>query len=174
MAYIFHRINGVWQEEAKLVPADGTIGDWFGYDVDISGDTDIIGSPFDNDMGIDSGYVYVFLIRYNVKWEEIQKLTPENAEAGDWFGVSLDLYDDTAIIGAQYDNERGNDNLYSYVYTNICSKWNKNGEIVPEYGEAYDEFGSSVSLLVSTAMFVSLYAGEENGGSAYIIDICVS
>ena len=26
-AYIFHRVNGVWQEEAKLVPADGSSND---------------------------------------------------------------------------------------------------------------------------------------------------
>ena len=38
-AYIFHRMNGVWQEEAKLVPADGASYYAFGYDVSLSGDT---------------------------------------------------------------------------------------------------------------------------------------
>ena len=50
-AYIFHRVNGVCQGEENLVPADGASGDWFGYDVDISGDTDIIGYPRDGDIG---------------------------------------------------------------------------------------------------------------------------
>ena len=47
-------------EEAKLVPADGASGDWLGYDVYLSRVIDIIGYPFDNAMGIDNGYVYIF------------------------------------------------------------------------------------------------------------------
>ena len=60
MAYIFHRVNGVWKEEFKPVSADGASGDWLEYDVDLYVVTDIIGYTFDNDMGINNGYVYVF------------------------------------------------------------------------------------------------------------------
>ena len=67
VAYIFHRVNGVWKEEAKIVPADGASGDWLGYDVDISGVTDIIRYLFDNDTGIENGYVYVFF--QTVQWK---------------------------------------------------------------------------------------------------------
>ena len=133
-------------EEAKLVPADGGSGDWLGYDVDLSGVTDIIGYPFDNAMGIDNGYVYVFFRQYNGKWESAQKLTPADAEAGDWFGVSVAIYGNTPAIGSQYDNERGDDSGYGYVYTIIGGKWNKSGKIVPEDGAAYDEFGYNFPL----------------------------
>ena len=60
-------LNGVWKEEAKIVPADGSSGDWLGYDVDISGVTDIIRYPSDNDMGIENGYVYVFF--QTIQWK---------------------------------------------------------------------------------------------------------
>ena len=56
------------------------------------------------------------------------------------------IYDDTPAIGSQYDNERGNDSGYGYVYTIIGGKWNKSGKIVPEDGSAYDEFGYNFSL----------------------------
>ena len=46
-AYIFHRMNGVWQEGSKLVPSYGESYDHIGYDVALSGDTAIIGSPYD-------------------------------------------------------------------------------------------------------------------------------
>ena len=59
-AFIFHRVNGVWQEESKLVLINGEINYWFGYDVALSRDTAIIGSLGDGDMGPDSGSVYVF------------------------------------------------------------------------------------------------------------------
>ena len=74
--YILHRVNGVCQEEAKLVTADGTICIEFGWDVALSGYTSIIGSPNDDNMGSCSGSVYVFIIREGGKWEEVQKLTP--------------------------------------------------------------------------------------------------
>ena len=50
-------MNGVWQEEYNIFPSDGASGDWFVHDVALSGDTDIIGPSFDDDMGEDSGSV---------------------------------------------------------------------------------------------------------------------
>ena len=74
-AYIFCRLDGVFQGKAKLAPTDGASGDYFGYDVDISGYTYMIGPPND-DMVSDSGPVYVYTRRYNLTWEEVQELTP--------------------------------------------------------------------------------------------------
>ena len=88
-AYIFHRMNGVWQEEAKLVPSNDERYDHFGYDVAIYGDTAIIGSPYDGDMGSNSGSIYVFVRRDDVTWEEVHKITPADREAYDWFGSSM-------------------------------------------------------------------------------------
>ena len=58
LEYIFHRVNGVCQEEAKNVPVNGESDDWFGHDVDLSGDKKIIGYPWDDDMGYISGSIY--------------------------------------------------------------------------------------------------------------------
>ena len=56
------------------------------------------------------------------------------------------------------------------MYTKIDGKWIENVKIVPENGAAYLEFGYSVAISGSTALFGAPYAGEENGGSAYIVD----
>ena len=80
--------------------------------MDLSGVTDIIGYPFDSDMGIENGYVYNFFRRYNGRCEESQKLTPADAEAGYWFGVSVAVSGDTPVIGSHYDNERGDNSGY--------------------------------------------------------------
>ena len=79
-------MNGVWQEEAKLVPTDGAGVYIFGYDVTLYGDTAIIGSPYDDDMGSNSGYVCVFIRRDNGTWEKVHKITPADGEASDYFG----------------------------------------------------------------------------------------
>ena len=52
-------MNGLWQEEAKIVPVNGESDDWFGHDVDLSGDKTIIRYPWDDKMGYSSGSIYV-------------------------------------------------------------------------------------------------------------------
>ena len=163
-------MNGVWQEEAKLVPTDGASGDIFGYDVAISGDTALIGSPYDDDMGSYSGSVYVFIRQDDGTGQEVQKLTPADGETYDNFGRSVAISGDTAVIGAMGDDDKGFNSGSGYVYTKIDGKWIGNGKIVPENGEAYDWFGYSVAISGSTALFGAPRAGEENGGSAYIVD----
>ena len=123
MAYIFHRVDGVWQEESKLFPTDEASYDDFGRDVDLYGYTDIIGSPFDSDMGNYSGSVYVFFRWDSEKWEELQKLTPTDGEADDEFGHSVAISGDTFVIGGIFIR-------LCYVYTNIDGNWIENGKIL--------------------------------------------
>ena len=59
-AYVFIRIAGVWTEQAKLLPADGASGDFFGRSVALDGNTAVIGAPHDDDNGGNSGSAYVF------------------------------------------------------------------------------------------------------------------
>ena len=54
-------MNRLWHEESKIIPSDGASGDWFGYDVDLSGDTSIIRYPSDDDVGFNKGCVFVFI-----------------------------------------------------------------------------------------------------------------
>ena len=112
VAYIFHRMNGVWQEEAHLEPYveasvySGAIFDWA-----ISGDTAMIGSPYYDDMdytspdddvcGSRSGSVYVFIRQDDGTCEEVQKLTPADRKAKEYFGSRVAISGDTALIWAE-------------------------------------------------------------------------
>ena len=97
--YIFHRVNGEWKEGSKLVPADGVILYYFGNDVALYGDTAIIGSPYNDDMGTNSGSVYIFVRRDGGTWEEVQKLTPADGDPGGFFVWGVAIYGDTSVIG---------------------------------------------------------------------------
>ena len=67
----------VWQEETKIVPANGSSFDYFGSDVALSRDTAIIGSLIDDDMGIDSGSVYVLSDRSVEHGRRYRNLPPQ-------------------------------------------------------------------------------------------------
>ena len=111
-------------------------------------------------MGYYSGSVYVFVRRDDGTWEEEHKLTPADGEAGGWFGYSVSIHGETAIIGANGDDDRESNSGSGYLYTNIDGKWIETGKIFPEDGSAYEEIGTSVSILMSTALFGDSNTGE--------------
>jgi hypothetical protein len=53
-------VNGVWEERAKLLPADGAPNDRFGYSAALFRGTAVLGAIFDDDRGFNSGSAYVF------------------------------------------------------------------------------------------------------------------
>ena len=64
-AYVFERPGGGWTgdltEDAKLTASDAAAGDGFGGGfVSVSGDTLVVGSPGDDDGGLQSGSAYVY------------------------------------------------------------------------------------------------------------------
>jgi hypothetical protein len=62
-AYLFKRNAGgadAWGQVEKLTADDAAEDDWFGYSVAISGNTVVVGAPYDDDGGNESGSTYVF------------------------------------------------------------------------------------------------------------------
>ena len=59
-AYVFTRTGTTWTQQQKLIASDGGAGDCFGKSVSLSGDTALIGAPYDDDNGVDSGSAFVF------------------------------------------------------------------------------------------------------------------
>lgn len=60
-AYVYRREDGHWVERAKLIPADGERGEAFGTSVAISdGGYAVVGVPYDDELGFNSGSVYVY------------------------------------------------------------------------------------------------------------------
>ena len=160
-------MNWGWQEEANLIPSDGAetcVGCFLRYDVALSGNTSMIGSP----DAAGAGAVFVFDRRDDGTWEDVQKLTAADGENWDLFGSSVAISGDTAVIGAYRDDERDDGSGSGYVYTKIGGKWIENGKIVPEDDALGVGFGYRVAISGSTALFGALWAGD--GGSAYIVD----
>ena len=126
-------------------------------------------------MGVDSGSVYVFVEQENETWEELQKRTPKDREAVDLFGVWVAISGGTSGFGSIYDEEWVINSGSVYVYTNISGKWIEKGKIFPEGGADNEYSGYIVSILGSTSLFGAPDNwAEENGGSAYVVDLFVT
>ena len=117
-AYIFVRDGQSWTEQAKLTAGDAVGDDNFGFSVSINGDYTIIGAEHDDDGGSKSGSAYIF-VRDGQSWTEQAKLTASDAVAGDWFGWSVSISGDYAIVGAVFDDDGGTSSGSAYVYSGI-------------------------------------------------------
>ena len=82
-----------------LFANDGVDDDRFGSSVSVSGDVALVGAPFDDVAGNDSGSAYIFE-RTALGWNQSARLTPNDGSVDDWFGWSVDVDGGTAVIGA--------------------------------------------------------------------------
>ncbi|MEX2015116.1 MAG: hypothetical protein WD873_00675, partial [Candidatus Hydrogenedentales bacterium] len=81
-------------DEIKLTASDGSSGDQFGWQVAISGNLAIVGAPFDDIPGINSGSAYLFNASTG---QEIFKLEASDAISGAEFGRSVAVSGNTAV-----------------------------------------------------------------------------
>jgi len=115
-AYVF-RYNGTeWIEEQKLQASyvEGTA--YFGVRVAIDNDIIMVGASGEDTKGSNAGAVYIF--KYNgSSWVEVQKIYSNDIGDADWFGESMDMNNDMAIIGATGESEGGGNNAgAAYIY----------------------------------------------------------
>ena len=102
-----------WGTEQKLTASDGTEDDHFGNSVSIDGDYAVIGAGFNGD----NGAAYIFH-RSGTTWTEQAKLTASDGAAEDWFGKSVSISGDYALIGAWQDDDNGSGSGSAYIYFN--------------------------------------------------------
>jgi hypothetical protein len=163
-AYVFTRASdGTWTQHQKLTASDAAAGDNFGISVSVSGDTAVIGAWGDNDGGTDSGSAYVFTRSSDGTWTEQAKLTASDAAADDYFGTSVSVSGDTAVIGAEWDDDGGTNSGSAYVFTRSGTTWTEQQKLTASDAAAYDSFGTSVSVSGDTAV-IGAY-GDDDGGS---------
>jgi hypothetical protein len=99
-AHVFVRSGTTWVEQALLSASDGSSSDRFGAAVALSGDTAVVGAPFDdNAAGLNAGSTYVF-VRNGTTWSEQGRLVPLAPQNQAEFGTSVAIEGDTAVVGA--------------------------------------------------------------------------
>lgn len=114
-AYVFTRSGTLWSEQAKLTASDAAAGDWFGISVAVSGDTVVVGAPFDDGDHDRTGSVYVFL-RSGTLWSQQAKLTSSDPEDSADLGISVSVSGDTVVAGARFDFSGANRTGSVHVY----------------------------------------------------------
>lgn len=163
-AYLFDVTT--YTEIAKLLPADGSASDVFGYSVAISGTTAIVGAPYDDDNG-GSGSAYLF---DTTTGAQIAKLLPSDGAADDNFGFSVAISGNIAVVGAVFADPTDSNSGCAYVFDATTGQ--ELLKLLPDDGAINDEFGVSVAVSGSTAIVGSFHDDDHgsNSGAAYLFD----
>ena len=174
-AYVFVRSGSGWTQQARLTANDGAVGDVFGSSVAISGDYALVGAyNDDNGANANQGSAYVF-VRSGSTWTQQTKLTAADGAANDYFGSSVAISGDYALLGAFGDDIGANSRQGSaYVFERSGSSWTQQAKLTATDGVADDGFGSSVAISGDYALVgASNDAIGTNAyqGSAYIFQI---
>ncbi|KPA18874.1 secreted protein containing Peptidase S8 and S53, subtilisin, kexin, sedolisin domain protein [Candidatus Magnetomorum sp. HK-1] len=168
-AYIFKKNEDTWIRQTRLLALDGAEGDKFGCSVSIYGDYAIVGAGYDDDKDINSGSAYIFTRQDNT-WIEQKKLLASDGAEYDYFGFSVSISGDYAIVGAYGDDNNGYFSGSAYIFKRDGNTWTEQAKLLPSDGATYDYFGQSVSISGDYAI-VGAYRDDDNGycsGSAYI------
>jgi hypothetical protein len=151
-AYVFTRSDSSWTQQAKLTADDGAASDYFGYSVAIDGDTLLVGAVSDGAINFNPSSAYVFTRSGNT-WTQQAKLVADDGAPNDYFGASVALDGNTALVGAYGDDVGVNGHQGSaYVFTRSGSTWTQQAKLVAGDGAITDRFGFSVTLDGNTAL----------------------
>lgn len=158
---------------ARVSPAEGASGDFFGVSVALDTPTALVGAfRADEPNGTDGGAAYVYE-RANRRWGRQAKLAPQNGDAGDRFGTSVALDGTAVLVGASADEERGDRAGAAYVFERTNEGWSQQSKLLAHDGDSDDAFGASVALDTQTGTALVGARGDEGSdgdgaGSAYV------
>ncbi len=160
--------------DARVTAFDGGVFQSYGRAVAVFGDTAFIAAPWDNDLGTQSGsvYVYQFDPRFPNPWVFTQKLLASDGEGGNDFGFTIAMDGKVALIGALHLHDAGGDVAYgaAYVFRHDGERWVEEQELLASDSAFQDGYGAYVSLS-GDVIVIGAPGDDDNGsgsGSAYV------
>jgi FG-GAP repeat len=177
-AYIFDATTGALLKTLNNPNPYGTSqNDYFGYSVAISGNYAIVGA-YQEDAGSgssssNSGRAYIFNVSTGILTVTLNNPNPYGTSKDDYFGFSVDISSDYAIVGAyQEDDASGTQSGKAYIFETLTGSLVKTLNNPNPYGTSKDDyFGSSVAISGQVALVGAHREDDASGtqsGKAHI------
>jgi hypothetical protein len=165
-AYIFD-LDGT--QLAKITASDSALSDRFGWSVAVKCGRIVVGTPYDDDNGSNSGSAYIF----DLDGTQLAKIKPSDGAASDYFGFSVAVGSGRIVVGAYGDDNASSGDLAGSAYIFDLDGTQLAKITAADVSDAFDQFGRSVAV-GSGRIVVGAYGDDDNGsysGSAYIFDL---
>lgn len=167
--YVFEYNDGQWAQSDYIKSSNPDAGDRFGWSVGLSGDLIVVGAPFEGSAATgvagdqtdnsaeQAGAVYTFR-RATGGWAQTAYVKAENADAGDRFGVSVDVHGEHFVVGAPFEDGGGSgvsgdpasnfstDAGAGYAFALDNGQWQQRGYLKARVNDLNDQLGISVAI----------------------------
>jgi hypothetical protein len=166
-AYVFYRGCADWAFTQKLTPPTPLTGSTFGDAVAVDGDLILVGDPGANNG---AGAAYAFR-KVGETWNFEHVFLPDALTNGK-MGRSVAVSGGTVAIGAPEDDDQDTDAGAVYLFADGGKGWIALDKFVATDAEAFDLFGSSVSMHGNWLAIGSPFAraGIVIPGAAYVYE----
>ena len=185
--YVFTRNGSTWSQQALIKPLNIDSNDHFGTSLAISGDTLVVGAPWESSSAVGvngddtdnsspgSGAVYVFT-RSGSTWTQQAYLKASRNNSSQQFGHSVAYDGNTIVVGAPYEPSsatgiNGDETDMSadqagaaYIFTGSGSSWTQQAYVKASNTEAYDMFGMTVGISGDTVVVGATGEGSSATG----------
>jgi phage pi2 protein 07 len=172
MVFIFSKESGIWKTVAKIEPDDPSVEQLFGRSVAVENDYVFVGAPKTMVQGKrNAGAVYSYTRTQNNNWQFHQLLTTKTGTANSLFGESLDVENDTLVVGAWHDDEAGENAGAVYLYSLITDQWQQSHKVMAPDASDGNKFGFRIDLNRQNLLVGSHNSSSwlhENSGAAYL------
>jgi uncharacterized repeat protein (TIGR02543 family) len=152
--------GGTITEPAAPTKTGETFGGWFTDDGTFASAWDFVNDTVSGDLTLHAQFA-----------PDIAQILASDGAADDYFGYSVSISGDYAIVGAHYDDDNGFASGSAYIFRRTgTNSWDAGTKITAADNAAGDGFGNSVSISGDYAI-VGARSDDDNGsnsGSAYI------
>jgi hypothetical protein len=153
-------------QPVKLTALDGRDQLLFGVDIAASGGKLLVGAQGTDQQTSARGAAYVMAYQSGLGWIQEAKLSPSNPADANFFGTTVALDGDTALVGGT-DEESGFTGA-AYLFSKKGNgAWTQDTLLTPSDAHSNERFGISVALQGSTAV-VGAFGDNGVAGSAYV------
>ena len=177
-------------QDAYIKASNTGVVDRFGYSVAVSGNTMVVGAPFErsdatgvdgdenNDLASQSGAAYVHVLD-NGQWSQQAYLKASNTEAGDFFGWDVAISNDTIVVGAHQEDssatgvggDDANNSAFNsgaaYVFVRTNGIWSQQVYLKATQAQENMRFGYSVAVQDNTIVIGASSSHVSQAGTDY-------
>lgn len=157
--HLFGKPDGLWATTAKLAPLPRDSHLHFGEELAYTDGVLAVSATGDDENGDAAGAVYLFEHTAGPAWQELQKITPRDGSANDFFGSSIGFDGTTLAIGATGEDVGTWNSGAVYVFEMRLGQWTEVQKIVCDPAPPELQFGRSIAVL-GNRMIVGSFARD--------------
>ena len=152
-----------WTQVAKVGPTGAQSGAYFGFSVDVDGDTIVVGEPLGDHGQSDNGAIYVFE-RDNGTWGPTSgtPLTHTNTNGNDFFGADVEVDE---ILGYVYGSASGDCRGRIAIFHKPAASWTELDLITHDTSNCFTEDRLGRSFATQNGVIFGGAERDDTGGS---------